>query len=64
MIAKFGTCVQELEETNYWLELLNESGVVSQPMLEPLRNETDQLLAILTASIKRLSTRTSKTSNS
>jgi four helix bundle protein len=55
MIAKFGVCVQELEESAYWLELLAEAGVVPKSSLEPLLDETDQLLAILTASIKRVS---------
>jgi four helix bundle protein len=26
MIAKFGICIQELDETAYWLELLVEAG--------------------------------------
>jgi four helix bundle protein len=60
MIAKFGICIQELEESAYWMELLVEAAVVAKPQLEPLLNETDQLLAIMTASIKRLSVSSKK----
>jgi len=55
MIAKFGICLQELEETAYWIELLVESSTVSEIALGSLLDETNQLIAIFTASIKRLS---------
>jgi four helix bundle protein len=57
MIAKFGICIQELDETAYWLELLVEAGIVSEPQLAPLLDETDQLLAIFIASSKRMAER-------
>jgi len=55
MIAKFGICLQELEETAYWIELLVETSTVSEITLGSLLDETNQLIAIFTASIKRLS---------
>ena len=55
MAAKFGICLQELEETAYWMELLIESGIVSETSLGSLLGETSQLIAIFTSSIKRLS---------
>ena len=55
MIAKFGICVQELEESAYWMELLIESGMVAETALIPLLDETNQLIAIFIASIKRIS---------
>ena len=55
MIAKFGICVQELEESAYWMELLIESGIVADDALASLLDETNQLIAIFTASIKRIS---------
>jgi four helix bundle protein len=62
MIAKFGICIQELDEVAYWLELLVETGLIPAPQLAPLRDETEQLLAILVASRKRLHQR--RTANS
>ena len=47
-IAKVGDCLKELDETGYWLELLNESGIVPAEKLLSLQDETHQLLAILT----------------
>ena len=29
-IAKVGECLKEIEETGYWLELLVDSGIVSE----------------------------------
>ena len=55
MIATFGICVQELEESAYWMELLIESGIVADDALASLLDETNQLIAIFTASIKRIS---------
>lgn len=48
-VAKVEDCLKELDETAYWLELLVEAGVVSESKLSSLRDECDQLLAILTA---------------
>lgn len=51
-ISKLESALQELEETRYWLELLIEGGIVSPTRLDPLLDETDQLTAILTVSVK------------
>jgi four helix bundle protein len=51
-ISKLGDCHKELEETQYWLELLMESGCVSPPRLEPLRQEASELTAIIVTSIR------------
>jgi four helix bundle protein len=47
-VAKIGDCLKELDETEYWLELLVESGVVSSEKMADLQDETNQLLAIFT----------------
>jgi len=52
-LAKIGDSLKELDETMYWLELLSESGIVSASKLEPLQNETEQLLAIFTTIAKK-----------
>ena len=45
-INKIEGGMQELEETVYWLELLEEAGICLREQLEPLRNEAYQLMAI------------------
>jgi four helix bundle protein len=51
-ISKMESAVQELDETEYWLELSAEGGVVSPKRLVELRQETNELIAIFTASVK------------
>ena len=38
--------MQELQETAYWLELLEGARLCGRDPLEPLTNEADQLMAI------------------
>jgi len=52
-ISKIGDCLKEIEETEYWLELLVESGCVSARKLADLLDETRQLIAIFTTIHKR-----------
>jgi four helix bundle protein len=47
-ISKIGDCLKEIEETEYWLELLVDSGCVSAAMMAGLLDETRQLIAIFT----------------
>ena len=47
-ISKLGDCLKELEETAYWFELLVEAGFVAAPLLTPLQDECNQLIAVLT----------------
>src|ERR1700731_3120041 len=42
-VSKVGDSLKELEETTYWLELLVESGAITQQKLESLLDETSQL---------------------
>ena len=42
----------EADETQYWLELLGESGTISQGKLASLMTECGELTAMLTASVK------------
>jgi len=60
MIAKFGICIQELDETAYWMELLIESGLSAETTLASLLDETNQLIAIFTSSVKRISAKGNK----
>jgi len=45
-IAKIGDCLKEIEETEYWLELLVESKSVSSSKMTGILDETRQLIAI------------------
>jgi len=52
-IAKIGDCLKELDETSYWLELLNESAIIPETKLTALQDEREQLLAIFTTISKK-----------
>jgi four helix bundle protein len=47
-ISKIGDSLKEIEETEYWCELLVESGCVPAVKMAGLLDETRQLLAIFT----------------
>jgi four helix bundle protein len=49
-ISKMGTVVEEADETQLWLELLSESGLVKTELLIGLLKEPGELTAIMTAS--------------
>ena len=46
-MAKINVAVMELEETLYWLELLEGSEVFSVSRLENIQQETGELIAVL-----------------
>jgi four helix bundle protein len=52
-VAKVGDCLKELDESSYWFELLEETGLAPSEFLKPLLNECDELLAIFTAIAKK-----------
>jgi len=56
-INKIEGGMQELEEAIYWMELLEEAGLCLRDRLEPLRNEADQLMAILVTIVRRTKSR-------
>jgi four helix bundle protein len=49
--------LQELDETAYWLELLEGAGIVSSERIDPLCKETDELIAIFVSIVKRVKSR-------
>jgi len=51
-ISKMETALQELDETDYWLDLMLAAKVGPQPSTEELIRETNELIAIFTASVK------------
>jgi four helix bundle protein len=59
MINKMKIVEEESDETQYWLELLVEAGLVPQNRISTIYQETDEILAMTVASIKTLRTRKS-----
>jgi four helix bundle protein len=51
-IAKAGISLEEADECLYWMELLQEAGIVPIEKMKDLMKEADELVAIFTASIK------------
>jgi four helix bundle protein len=51
-VSNLEICLREGDETIYWLELLAESGVVSEKRLSGLLDECNQLVAIMTATVR------------
>lgn len=60
IINKFETALQELDETDYWLDLLVKSGVVSEAQMESLIKETNELIAIFTTIVVKVKKRTNR----
>jgi four helix bundle protein len=48
---------EESDETEYWLELLVEAGMIDQDQIAHLYKETDEILAMTVASIKTVPNR-------
>jgi four helix bundle protein len=51
-ISKIGITIEEADESQHWLEMLSEAGLVSSDRLESFIQESNELVAILTASVK------------
>ncbi len=57
MINKLKVVEEEADESIYWLELLNESGIVPVQSTASFSKEADELLAMPVASLKTLGSR-------
>jgi four helix bundle protein len=51
-IAKAGISLEEADECLYWMEMLQEAGVVPAEKMKDLMKEADELVSIFTASIR------------
>ncbi|MGE3467276.1 MAG: four helix bundle protein [Pyrinomonadaceae bacterium] len=56
-ISKMQSGLQELDETNYWFELLVDGALVKADRLNSLQDEANQLTAIFVASVKTAKSR-------
>jgi four helix bundle protein len=52
-IAKLNGGLMELEETLYWLEIVEGANLMTKEKLEPLRTETSEIIAIFVSLIKK-----------
>ena len=60
IVNKFETVLQELDETDYWLELLVKSNIMVAAKADPLRKEASELLAIFTTIVTKIKKRMGK----
>ena len=56
-ISKIEVALQELEESDYWIDLLVECEFIKPDRVGDLRSEIQELLAMLTASIRTVKSR-------
>ena len=56
-VSKLEGALQELEESRYWLELLEAERLVPEAALTPLVREADELAAMLVASVRTVKAR-------
>jgi four helix bundle protein len=56
-ISKIEGALQELDETDYWIEMLSDGGYVRSEQLQPLKSETDELIAILVTIVRKVKQR-------
>ncbi|AWI08256.1 hypothetical protein CKA38_02345 [Ereboglobus luteus] len=52
-IAKMGDCLRELAESNFWLRNIQDSKLVKSARIQPLRDETEELIRIFITIIKK-----------
>lgn len=51
-IAKIGTVIDEADESAFWLELIIESELIKKDRVEPLLQETNEIISIMVATSK------------
>src|SRR5688572_20001475 len=54
IVSKLESALQEIDETDYWLELIVRSKFIAEQNLAPLRKEVDELTAILVTCVKKV----------
>ncbi len=56
-IAKMSIASKEARETNYWLRLIIDSEMIEEKLIQPLINESEELIKILTSIVKTSSSK-------
>ena len=54
LISKLSIVLEEADESLYWMELLVESGLIFAKKLNSLMSETNEIVAMTSASVKTL----------
>lgn len=54
MISKMEGILQELDESQYWIELLEEAPIITRAQAKPIHDEAGELIAIFVTIVKRL----------
>lgn len=54
-VAKLGIVEEEADESQFWLEMIIETGMLKESLVEPLRKEAGEIVAIMVASRKTAS---------
>ncbi len=53
-VSKYSIACKEARETHYWLRLISQTELIAPDRLQALLQECDELVAILTAIIKKI----------
>ena len=61
---KLSIALKEADETAYWLELLVESEIIDRKQFDSLYSDLDEIIAMLTASVKTMKETNLSTLNS
>ena len=56
-VAKMSIASKEARECHYWLRLLRDGNLIPAPRIQPLIDECDELVRILTAIVKSAQSR-------
>ena len=51
-VSKLGIALKEAGETSYWLKLLYRTEYIDERLFKSLKNDCDELIKLLTATIK------------
>ncbi|MBM2804844.1 MAG: hypothetical protein HW419_2737 [Deltaproteobacteria bacterium] len=54
VLSKLAIVEEEADESVYWMELLVEAGIIPETRVSALMRETNEILAMIVASIKTL----------
>lgn len=53
-LSKLNIALKEADETDYWLDLLHESGYIDSQQYESMETDIKEIIAILVSIIKKL----------
>jgi len=62
-IAKLHISLKEAKETHYWLRLLRDTDYITQEQAESMIEDVNEIITLLTKSLKTIKARKSKTND-